>query len=275
MHQDKYTTYERIIRSLKDNKLVAFLLIAFALILGIKEFIEAIQTIGKSINSEYIKENNTLTEQNQEKINGWDYKEVNGKVKSFSTRLFSAEKNANGEWSKKSDGPSYIIWEYEFTQDGRLTFENTYNPEDKKLRTRSEYIFKGNTLKTIKIIDIEDGTIKKRYVTKVEPEFKILETDNEFTYEWSERRISKCFSTPSIFAFADYNYFENKCNYDKYGNLIKEVSFFDYKNKPDMIFIEEYLILRTDEKNNWTLRVNVNQYNQNIGDIEEKTIIYY
>lgn len=209
----------------------------------------------------------------QEKINGWDYKEVNGKVKSYTIRQFDAEKDANGNWKKKDpEIIKHLIWESEFNQEGRLINEKIYDSYNEKLVAKWDYQFENNILKKIRIFDFEKNSSKDILITKVYPEFKILEMNDNGEisyYEWSGNRISKSSGDNK-----DYNG-ASKYIYDKNGNLIKGVTSLDYKNKPDEIYNFNYQILNFDEANNWTKLIDVNNYNNSIGTIKERTIIYY
>lgn len=205
------------------------------------------------------------------KISGWDYREVNGKVKSFTTREFDAEKDINGNWNKKqSPTIGRFISECEFNQEGRLLVEKIYDSKNEKIIAESEYIFENNILTKIRINNFEEGTTRDIKITKIEPEYKIFEINDDgyvTTYEWLGNRICKDVSNEG-----DYSRTTSH-TYDKNGNLFNEITTLNWKVKLDESFNFKYEVINSDQSNNWTVLLCINSIGE--GSIRERAIVYY
>lgn len=206
-----------------------------------------------------------------ERITGWDYLGVNGKVKSITNIEYGAEKTSSGEWVNEKE--KHYTVEFKFDEDGKWISERTFMPND-SLLVIWQWEYENEKPKHYLRISPESGdTSIAVKVLKVSSIFKIMEMQTGTStqkIEWSGRRISK-----GIEKTNDGEDFVVGNTYDENGNLIKTESILEQPNKPLEKSSTQYIIIEVDKQGNWTKRVTVNRINENIGTFEERLIRYF
>lgn len=206
-----------------------------------------------------------------EKITGWNYLGVNGKVKSVTDIEYGAIKNSTGEWlNDKKKGYTH---EYKFDENGKWISEMTFQPNDSLLVIWQWEYENGKPKQYFRISpDSKDTSIALK-VKKVSSIFQIEEIETGTStqkIEWSGKRIAKGFEKTNEGAdFVVGN------TYDENGNLIKSESILEQPNKPIEKTVTQYVIVEVDKKGNWRKRVTINRYNENSGTYEERLIRYF